>query len=149
MPDRKLIEAQVEFGMFPEAAHVTDVQESIIQDAVANRVQLGNLDEGRRKPKGPRPVKRVMQALGTKLRAKQAHDATLWQRACMAIADNDVDGANFHLSSEQSAILRDTYDKEGCAAVDFLVELEIDGKPHPVKVRTMYDYFMEPVKPTT
>lgn len=149
MPDRKLIEAQVEFGMFPEGALVSDTQETIIQHAVAHRVQLGILDEGRRKPKGERPVKRVIKALAAKLRAKPKRGTTLWQAACAAMANNEVEGAEFDLSDEHSAILRDTYDKEGCAAVDFSVELEIDGKLHPVKVRTLYDYFMEPVKPTT
>lgn len=146
MPDRKLIEAQVVFGMFPEAALVTDVQEAIVKDAVANRVRLGGLDEERRKPKGPRPVKRVMRALAAKLRAKPKHGITLWQAACEAMANNEVEGAVFDLSDEQGAILHDTYDKDGCATVDFLVELEIDGKLHSVKVRTLYDYFMAPVK---
>ena len=146
MPDRKLIEAQVEFGMYPEGSHVTDVQEAIIQDAVANRIRLGVLDEGRRKPKGARPVKRVMQALAVKLRAKPKHGTTLWQVACEAMANNEVEGAEFDLSDEQSAILRDTYDKEGCAAANLSVKLEIDGKPHAVKVSTLYQYFMERIK---
>lgn len=133
--------------MFPKAAQISDVQEGIVKDAVANRVRLGGLDEERRKPKGPRPVKRVMQALAAKLRAKPKHGITLWQAACEAMANSEVEGAEFDLSDERAAILRGTYDKEGCAAVDFSVELEIDGKLYSVKVRTLYDYFMEPVKP--
>jgi hypothetical protein len=146
VPDRKLIEAQVTFGMFPGGALVTDVQEDIIQDAVANRVRLGLLDEGRRKPKGARPVKRVMQALAAKLRAKQEHGKTIWQRACDAIAANEVEGADFDLNSAQKDILCATYDKAGCTDAKLAVAIEIDGKSYSIKASTLYGYFMERVK---
>lgn len=140
--NRRLIEAQVEFAIFPEATLVTEGQDSVVQDAVAHRVQLANLDEGRRRPKGPRAAKRVMQALAASLKAMPSSTGgTLWQRACDAIANNEVEGAVFDLSAAQAAALRGTYDKQGCAEVDFLVALEINGKSNEFKATTLYSYF--------
>ncbi len=145
--NRKLLEAQVEFGMFPESAFVTDVQEAIIQDAVAQRVAQANLAEGRSQPKGPRPVKRVMQALATTLRAEPTRGGmTLWQCACEKMALNEVEGAEFDLNAEQSAELCATYDKNGCGDVAFSIGIEINGKRQFLKARTLYDYFMKRVK---
>lgn len=149
MPDRKLIEAQVEFGMFPadrDSGPITDHQEQIIADTVARRVQVSAHKKRASQPRGPRPPKRVMQALAAKLRAEPAQSKTIWQRACDAIADDEVEGAEFDLNSEQKDILRGTYDKAGCVEAKLSVTMQIDGTPYEIKVSSLYDYFMERVK---
>ena len=125
VPDRKLIEAQVDSGCYrkPPTYRCAGGHQSGCR---CRSRSADSLDEERRNPKGPRPVKRVMPALAANSE-RIGTRFTLWRTACEQWR-RTRSGYRADLSDSDRPSCA-TPSHGGCAVVDFLVEFEIDGGP--------------------
>ncbi len=143
--DRKLIEAQVVFGMFPEAALITDRQDAVLQDAVAGRVHRINHAAAVKMPRS-NPAREAMVTLGQEIRAGHSH-LSIWQVAVRRILDsydNDgdlVNGVKVGAISDQGRLQTSTC-KADLGGISITFDFD-SGKSRNVSASTAYNYLME------
>lgn len=145
--DRKLIEAQVTFGMFPVeggAVRVTDAQEGIIADAVAGRAHRINHAAAVKRTRR-HALPEALQILGQHLRS--SGEGGLWSRACDALLDSEANGSDIAPGAECEVLeiseperLRLSYDARDLPGI--VVTFAVDGRRKTMAARTIYNHVM-------